>query len=407
LTSGSAWKHTWDNLPATIDGKTAVYTVKETSTADNYTASYSDDTFTITNTYTPSSSPTSDTVSKTVKKVWNDNDDKAGKRPSSVTIQLYADGQAYGSPVTLTSGDTWEYTWTGLAEKSNGVSIKYTVKELVVPNGYEASYSDDTFTITNTYTPSTPSPTPETVSKTVKKVWDDNDNKADKRPSSVTVQLYANGQAYGDSVTLSSGSTWEYTWNNLPKYSNGAAVNYAVQETSVSAGYEAKYSDDTFTITNTYINSETPGKTTKTVKKVWKDDSDKAGKRPASIKVQLYAGTEKYGNEIALSAKNNWQYTWKNLPKADSDGNEITYHVSETTLITGYTVSYSDDSFTITNTYSNNNSHKTKHHNSNNNGGNNIDTGDNSSMMMWSLLGITSLLALIVIVALRRRNHNI
>ena len=103
-------------------------------------------------------------------------------------------------------------------------------------------------------------------------------------------------------------------------------MNYAVQETSVSAGYEAKYSDDTFTITNTYINSETPGKTTKTVKKVWKDDSDKAGKRPASIKVQLYAGTEKYGNEIALSAKNNWQYTWKNLPKADSDGNEITYH---------------------------------------------------------------------------------
>lgn len=424
-TDDNTWTYTWQNLDKTNNAGSILYTVKELVERDgqwvavednsqydsNYTASYdstSEGLTTITNTHTPSTpSPTSETVSKTVKKVWNDNDNQAGKRPSSVTVQLYADGQAYGSPVTLTSGDTWEYTWTGLAEKSNGVSIKYTVKELVVPNGYEASYSDDTFTITNTYTPSTPSPTPETVSKTVKKVWDDNDNKADKRPSSVTVQLYANGQAYGDSVTLSSGSTWEYTWNNLPKYSNGAAVNYAVQETSVSAGYEAKYSDDTFTITNTYINSETPGKTTKTVKKVWKDDSDKAGKRPASIKVQLYAGTEKYGNEITLSAKNNWQYTWKNLPKADSDGNEITYHVSETTLITGYTVSYSDDSFTITNTYSNNNSHKTKHHNSNNNGGNNIDTGDNSSMMMWSLLGITSLLALIVIVALRRRNHNI
>ena len=94
-----------------------------------------------------------------------------------------------------------------------------------------------------------------TISKTVKKVWDDENNKYDERPASVKVQLYADGTAYGDPVTLTSDTNWTYTWNNLPKMSNGKEISYTATETTTVKGYEASYSDDTMTITNKDINN--------------------------------------------------------------------------------------------------------------------------------------------------------
>ena len=87
-------------------------------------------------------------------KVWQDANNADGLRPASVTVQLYANGTATGTAVTLNAANNWTYTWTGLAVSENGSTITYTVKETSVPTGYTASYSGDAltgFTITNTH----------------------------------------------------------------------------------------------------------------------------------------------------------------------------------------------------------------------------------------------------------------
>ena len=64
-------------------------------------------------------------------------------------VQLYANGTAKDSPVELNSENGWSYTWTNLNEKQDGKTIVYTVKEIPV-NGYEASYSAESFENTDT-----------------------------------------------------------------------------------------------------------------------------------------------------------------------------------------------------------------------------------------------------------------
>nr|WP_283171713.1 Cna B-type domain-containing protein [Curtanaerobium respiraculi] len=76
-------------------------------------------------------------------------------------MQLYADGQASGDAVELRGDNQWSYTWTGLAQKSNGKDVAYTVQEVGVPEGYTAAITGDAtsgFTVTNTKdeTPGTP-----------------------------------------------------------------------------------------------------------------------------------------------------------------------------------------------------------------------------------------------------------
>jgi len=95
--------------------------------------------------------PQAKTISKTVTKVWSDSGNKYDARPDSVQVQLYSDGKTYGLPVTLNELNGWKYTWNSLIEENSGKQVTYTVKELSSPEGYTASYSEDTFTITNTY----------------------------------------------------------------------------------------------------------------------------------------------------------------------------------------------------------------------------------------------------------------
>lgn len=83
-----------------------------------------------------------DVVSKSVKKEWIDYG-VTNKRPSSVKVQLYADGIATGSPIILEEKNNWEHNWDNLPKEKDGVDIKYTVKELDVPQGYMASIKEN------------------------------------------------------------------------------------------------------------------------------------------------------------------------------------------------------------------------------------------------------------------------
>ena len=129
-----------------------VYTITEEA-VEGYEAEV--DGYDVTNTHEP------ETTEATVVKKWKDENDKDGLRPASIKVQLLADGEEVGEPVVLNKANKWTYTWTDLPKYKDGVEITYTVKEISKIKGYTTSYSDDTFTITNTHkVEPTPTPTP-------------------------------------------------------------------------------------------------------------------------------------------------------------------------------------------------------------------------------------------------------
>ena len=103
--------------------------------------------------------------------------------------------------------------------------------------------------------PPTPVPVPvpvrDTTEHKVLKVWDDNDNAAE-RPGSITIRLLRDGEVY-DTVTLTAENGWRYSWDELPRYDNkGFEYDWSAQELPVN-GYTVLVSDEGITsvITNT------------------------------------------------------------------------------------------------------------------------------------------------------------
>ena len=67
------------------------------------------------------------------------------------------------------------------------------------------------------------------------------------RPSSITVNLLANGKKIA-SKTVTASDNWQYSWDNLPAYAHGKKIIYTVTENPV-AGYTSTV--DGYNITNT------------------------------------------------------------------------------------------------------------------------------------------------------------
>ncbi|MCR8968368.1 Cna B-type domain-containing protein, partial [Streptococcus zalophi] len=85
----------------------------------------------------------------------------------------------------------------------------------------------------------------------------------------------------------------------------------------------------------------------------WDDANNQDGIRPDSIKVQLYANDKKAGDEVTLTAADNWTYTWSDLDEK-SAGQTIVYTVKEVGKVDGYKVAIGDldqGNVTITNTH--------------------------------------------------------
>lgn len=361
----------WTNLPVYMDGKTISYSVEEVSITD-YESEVTEPTYndtdkvyevTITNTHK------ADLVSKTATKVWNDDSDRDGNRPDKVRFQLYKvvngketavekDGNGKnGSQIVTVTGqsnaDIWTVTWEKLPKFEDGTEIKYIVKEMSLTGTGEISKEElgkyskasnkDGLTITNTYKP-------ETVNKTVKKLWNDGNNvsklrsdievtlkaqidisKDSKNPElqSVDVRKYDESKnTFVDAeetqiLKLIDGESATYTWENLPKYwrwTDGKTylIKYSVEEVAdtIPNGYTPEYSeeqDNTFVITNNY----TPETTSVEVSKIWNDNNNSDGVRPKSIKLQLKAdGKNSYNTyEQTLDANGKWDgKSWTTVP---------------------------------------------------------------------------------------------
>lgn len=305
------------------------------------TVSY-DDEKAFENTYTPAKTEVP------VKKVWKDENNQDGKRPSSVTVKLLADGQDTGKTLELTEANGWAGSFTNLDADKGGTPIQYTVVEVTV-TGYTSEVTGDAasgFTITNSYSP-------ETVDVKATKNWEDANNQDGKRPTKITINLLADGQKVDSKeVQAATDGTWTVEFTKLAKYKAGKEIKYTVTEEAV-AEYESTITD--FTITNKYAPKEIDYKVTK----VWNDANNQDGKRPESVTVQLY---KKVGNadpvavegkKLTLTAKektddNTWVASFTNLPQYEA-GKEITYSIKEVDVPVGYEASVTGQ--VVTNTY--------------------------------------------------------
>ena len=282
-------------------------------------------------------------IETSVCKEWDDADNQDGKRPQSILVQLYANGQKLGEPVVLNEGNGWSYGWSDLPVKQDGQTVVYSVKEVGRIPGYESTVTGDVqtgFVITNSHTP-------EGTEFSGQKIWDDGDNQDGKRPESITVNLFANGEKIDSkAVKADAEGNWKYSFKNLPKYANGQLISYTVTEDAVPE-YTTEISGTTI------INKYQPGKTSISVVKAWEDENNQDGLRPTDIKVQLYADGTPEGEEITLNAGNQWSYTWSGLDEMKS-GQKISYTVKEAGKVTGYDTVISGEAktgYVITNSH--------------------------------------------------------
>lgn len=348
LDAAGNWAYTWSKLPMESEAQSLgkaepqfsyEYLVEEeevpgyTSTIDGPV----DGVVTVTNTKvkTPVNPPISTQTSLKVTKEWELAEGQ--EMPSSVKVVLYRDGDQYRT-ATLSESNDWTYEFENLSER-----YSWSVGEADVPEGFTSYVTKGKggYVITNVSTVKPPLG-PGTVSKSVSKAWDDNNNELGLRPSSVSVTLQKDGVA-AESVTLSDANGWSHSWADLDATSVWTIVEDAVDN------YVALYEEngEALTITNMLDNQVplTGGPVDLTVKKVW--SGDKASNRPAAATVTLYNGDTPV-EAVALSAANNWSYTWKEL---DGAGN---WQVLETSIPKGYTPSYQlkDGVLTVTNTAS-------------------------------------------------------
>ncbi len=151
-----------------------------------------------------------------------------------------------------------------------------------------------------------------------------------------------------------------------PQESIVLTVSYTLTKSDVSGQNYGKDFINTATADGKYNNTKyddqdsaeigtkfVPTTGNKTFVKVWNDKNYESC-RPSQIVVQLLKNGKAEGEAVTLKATDNWSKTWNNLPLEDTNGNTITYTVSET-AVPGYTASActinEQGQLTITNTY--------------------------------------------------------
>ncbi|KEQ46010.1 Cna B-type domain-containing protein [Streptococcus oralis] len=328
-TDANTWVASFTNLPQYEAGKEITYSIKEVDVPAGYEASVTGQV--VTNTHNP------DTVILSGTKVWKDNNNQDGKRTTSVKVQILKNDKEVVQEIEVSEATGWKFESKALPKYENGKLIKYTVKEVVV-KGYTSTITTEKegkYTITNEYTP-------EKIAVSGQKTWIDNNDQDRMRPASVTVALLANGKETGKTAIATAETGWKYEFTELDRYQNGKAIEYTVKEVGVSTGYTA--TETGMNVTNTH----TPEKTSVKGKKIWKDEDNKDGIRPASITVKLLADGKETGQTATVSETSGWTYEFTGLDRYQ-EGKEIAYTVEEVNVPDGYTASV--EGYNITNTH--------------------------------------------------------
>lgn len=234
LNAKNNWTYLWTGLE-----KKFKWTVDEINVAKGYKKTVSGDEvngFVITNTKLDEHEKTS----VSVKKEWDDNEN--ANRPNSVSVQLYKNGVAYGSPVTLNAANNWQYTWRELDKE-----FVWTVDEINTPAGYAKiikGNAEDGFIITNSKNP--PKPGQTTISG--KKTWNHKNNSESLRPKSIILYIKADGEII---IQKQITEAQHWAWSvRVDKYAeDGHEIVYTVDEARI---YNYSKKIDGYNIHNTY-----------------------------------------------------------------------------------------------------------------------------------------------------------
>ncbi len=325
----NTWSHTFENLPEYCGTARCVYYVVEPQTPLYYTQSYKteggvEDKLTIINSHTPA------VISVEGYKTWIDNDNRAGKRPESIVITLMKNGVKYvadgvTNPKTI-DADTkeydnkeWSWKWANLPQFEAGNEISWSVSENTVVD-YQTTYPSG-YNVANTYNEGT-----KTI--TVRKVWEDDRNRDNKRPTYVFVDLYADctDPSYEsctaiDSKALADANNWRNSFTDLPIYKpgqTGVEIVYTVKEHVAVPGYTVSISPlDTGTNTYTMTNTHEPETVEVEGYKTWvKRNMDPDA--PEMITIYLYADGEPVEGKVKEVHESSqeidgkaWSWKWK------------------------------------------------------------------------------------------------
>jgi len=322
-------------------------------------------------------------------KTW-DNGGHTVTLPTSITVRLMnGDIIAAETVVTPDADGNWHFTFENLPKyDADGNEIVYTIVELPV-EGWTPEYHG--FDIVNRYTGY------RHIDISVRKVWQDG-NSPD-RPTYVRVQLYRDGVAYGEPVTLNAANTWQHIWIRLDR-----GPVWTVDELNVPEGYTESISGSAetgFTITNR--KDDIPPPPTGTVliegRKYWNHGRNPVSGQPDSITVIIFANGERY-KSFLLTANDHWRFAFE-VNKYDANGNVIVWTVDEE-----YVVDYdkSIDGHNITNTH-------ISVRDPNWPGGtdrpdvDNPGTGDNRNFGLWITVMVISLLGLVTTFVAGKRSR--
>ena len=292
-------------------------------------------------------------------KVWDDDSNKAGVRPTTdnfkADVTLYQNGEPYtdydAANYTMTDNGNNTYTikFAELPKYVDGKEAVYTVKETTVPEGYAVSTTDAVSnggTITNIC---------QLTSITVTKIWNDNGYTSDRLNTedfAAKLTLLANGTAVEGAtptVTGNQDGTYTIVYSGLQKNNEaGEAITYTVEEAAIdNYTTEGSPASDGGRIINT---RQTGGLTvTKELVSDLAADADKVFTITVTLGDTSISGT--YGdmtfeNGVAtLELKGGESATATGLPTS------VTYTVEETAA-DGFNTSYTGQSGTIATTAS-------------------------------------------------------
>ena len=327
LTADNNWTASFGEMELKKDGQEIKYTLVGTK-ADGYTYTCTGSGaagLVLTYTHKP------EVVSVSVNTTWNDKNNQDGQRPGAYSVQLKADGKATGDVITLNGNNNFAKVWKDLPKYKAGKvgeAVKYEVAVSGLPENYETRTEADgnTFNVINTYIP-------ETVQIPVSVKWDDANNQDGKRLDSVEAELYAEGQATGNKVTLDEKNSWKASFAKVDVKKDGKRINYTVKTT--------ENKDYTITTTGNVLDDNgvvvtykhVPETVNVSIKSTWNDANNQDGIRPATISVQLMKDDKEEGDNINLKIASS--KTWSNLPKY-ANGKEIKYAVAISD-VSGYT----------------------------------------------------------------------
>ena len=201
------------------------------------------------------------TKSIEIKKEWDDDDDADAKRPDKITVKLLDNDKNVVEEFELSEKNSWSHKIDRLLTyDENGNYINYTFVEAFEGSSeykltVKRTIKDDgsvIYTLNNYHEP-------EKINIPITKVWQDEDSS--KRPSYITVKLYAK---YPDSdervlvrtLNIDSSNGWKGVFEGLNKYAKGKRIKYSVEEEPVydyvPDGEPTGDAEKGFTILNKY-----------------------------------------------------------------------------------------------------------------------------------------------------------